>query len=121
MKPFKIEKDIFLVGIVMSEVSIFPLFTELFLMALIPNIFVGRKKANNNRMRWFTKWDGQYCPAGFALVIWGGWILFEHFALYPSISGLVESFYLKIDTSNTPIAFFIFIVILYVVFRKEKW
>lgn len=105
----------------MSEISTFASITEVFIIALIPNILVGCKKASQNHKRWYKKWDGQYCSWWLAFLVWLLWTLFTHFMLYPLISKLIEDFYTIIGVNNSPIVFVIFLLVLSIVFRKEKW
>jgi hypothetical protein len=67
-------RDIFLIGVLgMSEELTFALVTEVFIIAIVPNILVGRKKAAHNLRRWYTKWDGQYTTWSFAFLVWCIW------------------------------------------------
>lgn len=96
------------------------LLTEIIVTALVPNILVGRKKAAHGCRRWYTKWNGQYCAAGLAFLIYRSWALFTHFLLFPAIAEVVHRFYEIIGEEHSGVAFIAFFIVVLWVFHKER-
>lgn len=97
------------------------LLTELLIMWLVPNFFLGWKRGGGGGLQTYEKWTGQYVPTWFAFVFSFVWVLIVNFALYPIVGLAVENFYLRLDIIEQALVILIIFVLGYVVFKKQRW